>query len=145
MDTNDTDRSVGADTLDTTVKKKNETEKKKKKTVEWIKPKRHPTTREQRTLFGKALEIMIITCMDNHVYQFGNKVRIQKQGGPIGLKLTGEIADCLMIDWDKKLLLELKKYRMVPEVYTRFKDDIEIAIESIEKGRNPSIFFQYDI
>ena len=122
----------GADTLDTSVKKKSEPEK--KKTVEWIKPRREPTTKEQRTLFGKAFEIMLITCMDNHVYQFENKVRIQKQGGPIGLKLTGEIADCLMIDWDQKLLTELEKYRMIPRVYTRFKDDIEIAIESLEKG-----------
>ena len=85
-------------------------------------------------MFGKALEIMIILCMDNHVYQFENKIRIQKEGGPIGLKLTGEVADCLMIDWDKKLLVELKKYKMVPEIYTRFKDDITIAIESLEKG-----------
>ena len=128
----DTNISGGADTLDTSVKKKTEVEK--KKTVEWTKPRRQPTPKEQRTLFGKALEIMLITCMDNHVYQFENKVRIQKQGGPIGLKLTGEIADCLMIDWDKKLLSELKKYRMIPEVFTRFKDDIEIAIESLEKG-----------
>ena len=29
---------------------------------------------------------------------------------------------------------ELKKYRLVPEVYTRFKDDIEVAIESLDKG-----------
>ena len=129
-DTNSSDG--GADTPDTSVKKKNEP--KKKKTAEWIKPRREPSTKEKRTLFGKALEIMLITCMDNHVYQFSNKVRIQKQGGPIGLKLTGEIADCLMIDWDQKLLAELKKYRMIPEVYTRFKDDIEIAIESLEKG-----------
>ena len=39
-----------------------------------------------------------------------------------------------MIDWDKKLLTELKSYRIIPEVYTRFKDDIELAIESLEKG-----------
>ena len=77
---------------------------------------------------------MLIVCMDNHVYQFHNKIRVQKQGGPIGLKLTGEIADCLIIDWDEKLLAELKKFRMNPEVYTRFEDDIEIAIESLEKG-----------
>ena len=63
-----------------------------------------------------------------------NKVRIQKHGGPIGLKLTGEIADCLMIDWDKQLLAKLKSLEMIPNVYTRFKDDIEIAIESLEKG-----------
>ena len=44
------------------------------------------------------------------------------------------MADCLMIDWDKKLLAELKKYRLIPEIYTRFKDDIEVAIESLGKG-----------
>ena len=66
--------------------------------------------------------------MNNHLYQFGNKVRIQKQGGPIGLKLTGEIADCLMINWDKQFLAELKSHKIAPEVYTRFKDDIQIAM-----------------
>ena len=85
-------------------------------------------------MFGKALELMLITCMDNHIYQFENQVRLQKEGGPIGLKLTGEIADCLMIYWDKQLLEELKKYNMIPEVYTRFKDDIQIAIISLENG-----------
>ena len=85
-------------------------------------------------MFGKALEVMLVTCMDNHIYQFENKIRIQSHGGPIGLKLTGEIADCLMIDWDKKLLAKLKSFQMIPNLYTRFKDDIEIAIESLEKG-----------
>ena len=136
MDTLGNNISGGADTPNTSVKNKNEIDqnKKKKRTTEWMKPIRNPTTKEQRTLFGKALEIMLITCMDNHVYLFDNTVRIQKQGGPIGLKLTGEIADCLMIDWDKKLLVELKEYRMIPEVYTRFKDDIEIVVQSLEHG-----------
>ena len=92
----------GADTLNTTVKKK--------KTTVWLKPQRTPTQEEQRKLFGKALEIMIITCMNNHVYQFENQFRIQKQGGPIGLKLTGEIADCIMIDWDKKITDKVEKF-----------------------------------
>ena len=127
------DSGGGDDTLDITVVNEDRN-KKKKKTIEWIKPMRNPTTMEQRKMFGKALELLIITCMDNHVYQFGNKVRLQQNGGPIGLKLTGEIADCLMIDWDKKLLAELKKYRLIPESDTRFKDDIEIAIDSLEKG-----------
>ena len=72
--------------------------------------------------------------MDNHVYQFNNELRIQTKGGPIGLKLTGEIADCLMLDWDKKLMAELRKFEIIPELYTRFKDDISIAIETLEKG-----------
>jgi hypothetical protein len=84
---------------------------------------RKPTEKEERQLFGKALEILVITCMDNHLLKFDNKTRVQNKGGPIGLKLTGEIFDCIMIDWDKKLLLELKKFKMVPEIYTRFKND----------------------
>ena len=39
-----------------------------------------------------------------------------------------------MIDWDKKLLHKLKSFNMIPEVYTRYKDDIELAIESLENG-----------
>jgi hypothetical protein len=85
-------------------------------------------------MFGKALEIMLIACMDNHAYQFENKVRIQNKGGPIGLKLTGEIADCVMIDWDKKLLSKLKSFELIPDVYTRYKDDIEVVMESLDKG-----------
>ena len=133
MDNLDMDISdEGADTLDTSSKKQNDS--KKKKTVIWNKPKRIPTKLELRKMFGKALEGMLIVCMNNHVYQFENITRLQKQGGPIGLRLTGEIADCLMINWDKKLLTKLESHGMIPELYTRFKDDIAIVIESLEKG-----------
>ena len=87
LDTGVNNTSEGADTLNTSVEKKEERKdkSKKKKTTVWIKPKRSPTILEQRRLFGKALEMMLILCMDNHVYQFENQFRIQKQGGPIGL------------------------------------------------------------
>ena len=70
--------------------------------------KREPTLLEKRKLFGKAMEVMIKTGMQNHVYKFHNKIRIQKTGGPIGLALTGEVADCFMLNWDKKFLDKLK-------------------------------------
>ena len=131
MDSLDRNINEGEDTL-SFIGEKN----KKKKKTEWIKPVRKPTEKEGRQMFGKALEMMLILCMDNHLYQYENKVRIQKQGGPIGLKLTGEIADCLMIDWDQKLLKKLETLDIVPKIYTRFKDDIEIITESLEKEAN---------
>ena len=72
--------------------------------------------KKRRKMFGKALEVMLVTCMDNHIYQFENKIRIQSHGGPIGLKLTGEIADCLMIDWDKKKMAKLKVFKLSPRM-----------------------------
>ena len=130
------DINISGGTPITSVEKKNENinEKKNRNKTKWLKPTRNPTLKEERKLFGKALDFLLVTCMNNHIYQFENKIRVQKQGGPIGLKLTGEIADCLMIDWDKKLLVELEKYGMVPDIYSRFKDDIQIAVESLEKG-----------
>ena len=150
--------SGGADTPNTNVEVKNKTveeghetnhdanennekeneivtkKKVKSKTQEWRRPRRCPTLNEQRKMFGKALEMMLIICMDNHCYQFNGQVRVQSKGGPIGLKLTGEIADCVMIDWDKTFLAELKKLDIVPEIYTRFKDDVTIVSEALEKG-----------
>ena len=68
----------GADTLSIFVQKNSKIENSNKKTTVWIKPIRNPTTKEQRRLFGKALEKLVI-CMTNHIYQFENKYRIQKQ------------------------------------------------------------------
>ena len=125
-----TNTSKGHDTLNANIVPK----KKSKKSQVWKKPMRKPTQVEERQMFGKALEIMLVTCMENHLYQFNGTVRIQNKGGPIGLKLTGEIADCIMIDWDKVLLAKLEKLGLVPEIYTRFKDDIQIVNETLEKG-----------
>ena len=107
---------------------------KKDKKEKYSKPKRKPTEAEESKIFGKALEIMIVATLKNHVYQFNNKIRLQNKGGPIGLKLTGEVADCVMIEWDKKLMKEPKKVEIETFVYTRYKDDIEVVAESVEKG-----------
>ena len=85
-------------------------------------------------MLGKAIEILIVTTTVNHVYKFGNEYRIQAKGGPIGLRCTGEMADCFMVNWDKKLLMKLKHLGIEPEVYERFKDDIDVVTESLEKG-----------
>ena len=78
--------------------------------------------------------MLIIAGMTNHVYRFKNKIRIQIDGGPIGLSLTGQVADCYMIDWDKRYLQRLAKYNLIPVLYSRFKDDILMAIRRLEKG-----------
>ena len=72
--------------------------------------------------------------MNNHVYKFNNKLRIQSRGGPIGLGLTGEIADCFMIKWDKQFLQKCENIGITVTMYSRFKDDIFISALDLEKG-----------
>ena len=73
-----------------------------------ISPVRNPNDLEKRKMVGKIIEIMALAGMENHVYKFENIIRRQTSGGPIGLSLTGDIADCYLIGWDKKFKEKLK-------------------------------------
>ena len=85
-------------------------------------------------MLGKAVELMIIAGMTNHVYRFNNKIRVQINGGPIGLSLTGEVAECYMVDWDTRFMVQLRKYNILVLLYSRFKDDIIMATKRIANG-----------
>ena len=97
-------------------------------------PSRKPSKIEERRILGKIIEILIISGMTNHIYRFNNKLRIQVNGGPTGLSLTGQVADCYMIDWDIKYIQKLKKYNIVLPLYSRFKDDILMATKRLKSG-----------
>ena len=105
----------------------NEAHKKRGKIV-------HPNDIQKRRMLSKTVEIMIIAGMENHVYKFGNEIKKQMAGGPIGLSLTGEVADCYLIGWDKKFLKRLEELGVNIIIYERFKDDITIVAEALEKG-----------
>ena len=55
----------GADTLNTIVKKKTETEE----DTSVVKTKENTNHKRVEETISKALKIMLITCMNNHVYQ----------------------------------------------------------------------------
>ena len=100
----------------------------------YLKPVRTPTDTEKRNMLAKSIEIMIIATLENHIYKFGNEIRRQREGGPIGLAITGEIADCYMLNWDKEFLKKMKALKIEPALYERFKDDITILLRAVEAG-----------
>ena len=61
-------------------------------------------------------------------------LRKQISGGPIGLPLLGNIADCYLIEWDKQFIKKLKSPVIEMIFYQHFKGDITIMVEAIEKG-----------
>ena len=99
-----------------------------------IPPKRQPNKVEERKMLAKTVQIMALVGMENHVYKFANTLRKQKAGGPIGLALTGDIADCYLIEWDKKFIKKLESLGINLIFYKRYKDDITIIAEAVEKG-----------
>ena len=118
--------------------KKNERKKAHKRKFEdkFNKPMRKPNTNEERKMVGKAMKVLIVSCMKNHVYRFGSQIKLQSTGGPIGLALTGEVADCFMNKWDKLFVQKCKDMNIDLMMYSRFKDDIFVSALSLEKGTN---------
>ena len=58
----------------------------------------------------------------------------KKSGGPIGLALTDDIADCYLIQWDKNFIRKMKTLGIDLRPYKKLKDDIIIIAEDMEKG-----------
>ena len=79
-------------------------------------------------MLAKAIEVAINATMKSHVYKFDGEIKQQKEGGAIGLELTGELAGVFMSWWDKELKKRLKEDGMDIILYKRYVDDINIIV-----------------
>ena len=61
-------------------------------------PERNPTHAERRQMLAMLLEVLIKKVMGNHAYSFNGINKLQLEGGPIGLKLSGAIAKIVMLE-----------------------------------------------
>ena len=97
----------------------------------WNDRKRIPDEKFERVMLKESLKIAVSVIMKNHTYQFNDVIRKQKEGGAIGIDLTGVIAQIFMSWWDKELLKKLGEKSIVPFLYKRYVDDINIGVKSL--------------
>ena len=109
-------------------------EKEKKTKIKYEEPKRKPNIAEKKQMLGKAVEIAVRVVMSNHVYKFNGVTRKQSEGGAIGLRLTGAVALCVMVWWDRQLSMKLTVLKIELDLYKRFVDDTGVMTDEIEKG-----------
>ena len=76
--------------------------------------------------------------MQSHLYQLAGKVYLQKDGGPIGLELSGALARVVMLLWDRELMQKLlRAAKNTPwDLYTymRYVDDGNYVTEEAPLG-----------
>ena len=65
------------------------------------------TDQEKRRLLTIALVIALELIMTNHIYKFKEEIRRQREGGAIGLELTGQLAKIYMIWWHREYLKKI--------------------------------------
>jgi hypothetical protein len=103
-----------------------------------IKIRHHPwkfSTREPdgsmlKKMFCYAIQIMIVRTMSLHDFQLDGRIYRQSSGGSIGLDLTGVVSDIYMCEWDQELLRLIGENSMVARMYKRYKDDVNLIVET---------------
>jgi hypothetical protein len=93
-----------------------------------------PDRGQRRRMLSRLVNKMVVLVMKNHVYQFDGKLYRQKEGGPIGLLLTGTISRIVMLEWDRRYLNRLTDLDLTPSMYYRYVDDQGVAVWSTPPG-----------
>ena len=109
-------------------------EQKEKRFKPWNLPVKQPDGHLTRTRLREALRVVLTVIMKNHVSTINNEIRKQTKGGPIGLKLTGVLAQMFMIWWGKEFAARLDEMAIVAKMNKRYVDDINTAIQATPVG-----------
>ena len=78
-------------------------------------------------VLSDVLDGEISPVLDGEIYR-------QTSGGSIGLDLTGVISDIYMCHWDEVLLEKLEIHDIIVHLYKRYKDDVNLAMETREEN-----------
>ena len=92
----------------------------------------------KRRLVVEALRIVLLTVLQSHTYEFAGILKRQREGGPIGLELTGVVAQVFMVWWDRQLIERLNKINVKLKMHQRYVDDSNVA------GKATPIGARYD-
>ena len=65
--------------------------------------------RTKKLMIAEALRIVLLTVLRSHTYEFAGQIKRQWQGGPIGMELTGVVAQVFMVWWDRQFKERLRK------------------------------------
>ena len=84
-------------------------------------------------MLAEAITIAVRFVMKNHFYTFGGVIRRQAKGGPIGLSLTGDVAQVMMAWWDQRVIEKLRDAGINPLMYLRYVDDINNALKNMNR------------
>jgi hypothetical protein len=109
-------------------------DKEKEDCQSWIPPVRAPNVSEKKKMLAVVIGHATKFVMNNHVYTNDDIIRKQVGGGAIGLRLTGEIARIIMIEFDSLLRAKLTSLQIHEWMYGRYVDDANCVASVLPLG-----------
>ena len=88
----------------------------------------------KRRLVVEALRIVLLTILQSHTYEFAGILKRQRKGGPIGLELTGVVAQVFMVWWDRQFIERLNQINVKLKLHQRYVDDSNVGGKATPLG-----------
>ena len=101
---------------------------------QWIFPERELTDKEKKEIIARCIEIAVRVIVENFCYKFGGKVLIQKEGGPIGARVTMALARLVMQEWSEGYKKILENAGLEIEILTGYVDDVRQVSTCLKMG-----------
>ena len=89
---------------------------------------------EKRKLLVEAVRVVLHVLLETHTYDFAGEIRKQKEGGAIGMELTGVVAQIFMVWWDRQLNNKLQEVDVHLSLHERYVDDTNIITKNTPIG-----------
>ena len=94
---------------------------------------------ERRKMFAILMELLVVKVMGNHCYSVNGVNKVQLEGGPIGLKLSGAIAKVVMLSWSRRFkaattvaLADFAYFNLYMLLF--YVDDTGVAVEELNQA-----------
>ena len=101
----------------------------------WYFPTENPSDQEIKVMLAEVIAIAVKVVFNNHVFKFDGDIYIQVNEGGTGVRLTGVLAEIVMILWcselsrrmenaglDMHLFLDLLIYNTVSQNYSTWME-----------------------
>ena len=85
-------------------------------------------------MLTEAMRVVLLFIMQNHIYTFDDEIKLQSRGGPIGLQLTGVLAQLFMVWWDRQLERRMGELGLEQRMYKRYVDDVNVIMTETTPG-----------
>ena len=85
-------------------------------------------------MIAEALRIVLLMVLRSHTYEFAGQLKRQRQGGPIGMELTGVVAQVFMVWWDRQFKERLRNLNRQLKLHERYVDDSNVVGRAVERG-----------
>ena len=91
---------------------------------QWVFKTEHISKDQLMEIVGRVAEIATRVVFGNFTYNFGGKIYLQLEGGPIGARLTMACARLVMQDWGEKYQNILEESGILTTLFKIYVDDV---------------------